>query len=56
MTKKDYVAIAGAIKAVADTRGMDLPTVTTITSKIADVLQASNPEFDRGRFVRACLS
>ena len=56
LTKRDFVAIAAAIKEVADTPGMDLPTVTTMTSKIADFLQTQNPRFDRGQFIRACLS
>lgn len=58
-TKKDYQAIARAIyRAQAEPypAGVD-SSVTPLGVAIlliADVLQAENPRFDRGRFVKAC--
>lgn len=59
MTKKDYVAIAGAI---LDLR--ELPTVrddldvrlgvSFTVQAIADVCAEGNHRFDRTRFLRAC--
>lgn len=57
MTRKDYYALADAI---ATTR-IDyeynpdaLSGVSYVTRKIADVLAADNPRFDRARFFAAC--
>ena len=58
MSRKDYVAIAAAIRAeyeaVAD--GPALRRVVEQTAdRIADVFAADNPNFDRERFLRAAL-
>ena len=64
MTRKDYVAIAEAMKIakIDPISGKVNPAwykgaqnqwvVARVT--IADVLAADNPRFDRGRFYRAC--
>ena len=48
MTKKDYQALAGALY---DAKTVPYPDVV---SRIADVLAADNPRFDRECFVAAC--
>ena len=49
MSKKDYQAITQAIYCAQG----DAP-LTIMRDKIADVLAADNPRFDRERFVFAC--
>lgn len=64
MTRKDYVAIAGAFaQAHADVQastffdastGADaLIGIDLVLDRIATVLAADNPRFDRGRFIAA---
>lgn len=66
MSKKDYIALARALfesreearKALAQ-RPVDVMTWNTwsqhiTVQKIADVLAAGSPRFDRARFVEAC--
>jgi hypothetical protein len=63
MTRKDYVAIAAAIKAArADITGkepdehhIDMLDGTSLSAEhIAEVLKRDNPRFDRARFFAAC--
>jgi hypothetical protein len=56
MTRKDYIALAGAIR---ETRELVLSPVAvsaveSVTQKIADALAADNGRFDRERFYAAC--
>ena len=58
MTKKDYVKIAAALKC---TRGIssaaNMPgfvIVDDAMTRIAEVLAADDPKFDRARFYAAC--
>jgi hypothetical protein len=61
MTKKDYIAIAGAINQSnyvpkADT-GYAEGTANacyTIAHKLAYIMERDNPRFDRARFLAAC--
>lgn len=56
MTRKDYVAIAGAIAAAR--KDIESPTalwaVDRVVDKVSRVLQADNLRFDRERFLKAC--
>lgn len=61
MTKKDYQAIARAIYEAREAHAMRAQwedevkeTIGDVTNRIADVLAAVNPRFDRERFVEAC--
>ncbi|HQR20098.1 MAG TPA: hypothetical protein PKV98_04485 [Burkholderiaceae bacterium] len=59
MSKKDYVAIAAALKDLRDGRdaGGDQQAVYGIeiaAEAIADVCEANNLRFDRNRFLAAC--
>lgn len=54
MTRKDYVLLADAIKAVADS--IDYPErlgAQLAANEIAHRLQRDNPRFDRERFLKA---
>lgn len=56
MSKKDFVAIAAALRILTDKtknrRGWDVLRETI--ARIADVCAASNDCFDRAKFLRAC--
>jgi hypothetical protein len=63
MTKKDYIAIAAAIKAArADVTTKEprysqrdmLDGISLAVEHVADVFAADNPRFDRARFLAAC--
>ena len=60
MTKKDYVAIAAAIKAAINTaNGFNIhlrpvQVASLYAGKLADVFASDNPSFDRARFLEAC--
>jgi hypothetical protein len=63
MTKKHFAAIAELIRAEVDALGCDSPThpfvrehrtAVRIAEGIADLCARENPNFDRGRFLRAC--
>jgi len=59
MTRKDYVAIAGAIaEAYRTCDSYDRPSkrkvLDIVTKELVRVLAADNFRFDRGRFERAC--
>lgn len=58
MTKKHFSAIARAIAAHRDALVLeDLRCVTAVdlvAERLADVLAAFNPAFDRARFLAAC--
>jgi hypothetical protein len=52
MSKKNYQAIAAALNEV---KGVDHREAwAVIVNALADVLAASNPRFDRSRFIEAC--
>ena len=56
MTRKDYVAIAEAID-LSWRHNLDLKpeyAVKEVTCRIADVMDADNPRFDREKFLKAC--
>lgn len=54
MTKKDYIAIAGAIKdARYECERGQQESITRVAERIADVLKSDNPRFDRERFMAA---
>jgi hypothetical protein len=63
MTRKDYVAIAAAIKAAKadmfakepDESHVDLCDGANYAAEhIADTMERDNPRFDRARFLKAC--
>jgi hypothetical protein len=60
MTKKDYVAIAAAIRKVDNELWQDGPTiqgravVADVVAGLAEVMAQDNPRFDRERFAAAC--
>lgn len=64
MSKKDYQALARAIHEAYEAAdgGKNLEPETAaakaavyfVQKRIADILAADNPRFDRGRFVEAC--
>lgn len=63
MTRKDYVAIAGAIAAARrDITGKEpkeshadmLDGASLSAEHIADVMARDNPRFNRARFLKAC--
>lgn len=64
MSKRDYEAIAASIKArrdlveeevtVGHIRFTTLITLARMARDLADVFEASNPRFDRDKFLEAC--
>ena len=55
MTRKDYVLLAEALKAVI--QSVDKPERTgalLAANEIAHCLAEDNPRFDRARFLKAC--
>ena len=56
MSRKDYVAIALAIRAEKDatTPGYEAP-LEGVAERLADVLAEDNPTFNRDRFMQAAL-
>lgn len=46
MTRKDYIIIARAIK--------NAESVAELAYRLADAMQADNPEFNRTKFLKAC--
>ena len=57
MTRKDYEAIAAAIKEVVDSNRWfkgNLGGIQATAKAMADVMAADNPRFDRARFLKAC--
>lgn len=57
MTRKDYVAIAGAIAAVRQYSYLQTlefqAALDQVTGAISEVLMQDNPRFDRQRFIAA---
>lgn len=69
MTRKDYVAIAAAIRphveeaqgnmhdaspSIRDTASITFLTLVEVSSTVADTFRVDNPRFDRARFMQAC--
>lgn len=60
MTGKDYIAIAGCIKAelgccrLDEREDIQRRTVYSLCRQIGNVFAEDNPRFDRGIFERAC--
>lgn len=52
MTRRDYVALADAIRSADLT--MTLDPIADVASTIASVCEDANPRFDRRRFLKAC--
>lgn len=53
MTRKDFVAIAGALALAKATAGSDLVTLGALVhlaDELAEILHRSNPSFDAKRF------
>jgi len=54
MSRKDYIAIAAAIRSIdADYKGIHAIVCSEIAEQIADVFAADNSRFDRERFLAA---
>lgn len=64
MTRKDYIALAAALNAEIEAAYQDetrngetaARTLCNVTVRLADVLSADNPNFDRHRFYSAALA
>ncbi len=62
MTKKDFEAVASAIKSAVETCGVNTVTADVnarrfaahVVGELADRFVAANPRFDRSRFLAAC--
>ena len=56
MTRKDYVAIAGAIKETPHRKhaGLDMIFKGDLLLNLASIFEQDNPLFDREKFFRAC--
>lgn len=62
MSKKDYIAIASAIRSERSCWPKDeslgdefaYAALRSVTSRLAEVFAADNPRFDRNRFLEAC--
>lgn len=53
MTKKDFEAIAAAIRAATATT-QELSAMEIVAEKIAAYCASTNPRFDTARFLAAC--
>jgi len=51
MTRKDFELIAGAVRSARIDDGARL----VVASELAGALATSNPRFEAGRFIRACM-
>lgn len=56
MTRKHFEALAGALREVRAREDADKHTLELVSRALADVLAGTNPRFDRGRFVAACVA
>ncbi len=59
MTKKDYEAIAGAMKWLAPSTATPCDAETMwarVAFELADILAGDNARFDRKRFLTACCA
>ena len=53
MTRKDYVALAEALRVAGDMLNTGIGVHEAYVVAVADVLAADNPRFDRDRFYKA---
>jgi hypothetical protein len=54
VSKKDYVAIAAELRALATHDLFAYDHVRILSAKLADIFKADNARFDRERFLPAC--
>ncbi len=54
MTRKDYILIAEAIKAIREDFGDNPVALDVVADELALALQADNSRFDTARFLTAC--
>ena len=54
MTRKDFEAIASAIRTAVGVDSAWTDAAESIASELADYLATTNPRFDRARFLKAC--
>ena len=56
MTKKDYIAIADAIKTTMWEDKADPATLVALIARLATAFAQDNPRFDAQRFFAACTA
>lgn len=56
MTRKHFEAIAAAINAVGASNPGNADVLLQVAQGIAETCAASNPNFDRSRFIAACFA
>ena len=54
VTKKDFTALADALRQVAEHSSTDMETYLACCRAIATVAESDNLRFDRIRFIQAC--
>ena len=54
MTRKDYILISNIINQQHESCATVNLTLDNLSKELAEVLQADNSRFDRGRFLTAC--
>jgi hypothetical protein len=55
MSKKDYIAIAAAIKASARPATSETDaSIAELSRRLSSIFAAENPRFDHARFLAAC--
>lgn len=54
MTKKDYIALAMALRKIGGQPSTDMETLIDCCRAIAGVCETDNPRFSRIRFLQAC--
>ena len=54
MTKKDYVAIAGAIDLATVSYDHEIVVKISLVERLSSIFKEDNPLFDAERFMKAC--
>ena len=54
MTKKDYVAIAGAIDLATVSYDHEIVVKISLVERLSSIFKEDNPRFDAERFMKAC--